>query len=56
MNQEEGEDYYIVTLSFRPEGDFEGRPGEEEFFIEKEGGVAHRNLRSLPKPKRGGFR
>ena len=45
---EEGEDYYIVTLSFRPEGDFAGSPGQEQFFIEKEGAVADRQVLSLP--------
>lgn len=53
VEQEEGEDYYIVTLSFRPEGDYTGTPGQEQFFIEKEGTVAHRQVRSLP---RGGAR
>ncbi|PKB84256.1 MAG: hypothetical protein BZY88_00585 [SAR202 cluster bacterium Io17-Chloro-G9] len=46
--QEDGEDYYIVTLSFRPEGDFAGTTGQEQFFIEKEGAVAHRQVLSLP--------
>ena len=55
VQQEEGEDYYIITLSVRPEGDFEGRPGEEEFFIEKEGNVAYRQLRSRPRKGKGGF-
>ena len=35
VEQEEGEDYYIVTLSFRPEADFIGSPGQEQFFIEQ---------------------
>ena len=38
----EDEDYYTITLSLRPQGDFSGRPGQEQFFIEKEGAVAHR--------------
>ena len=46
---EEGEDYYVVTLSFRPEGDFAGNPGQEQFFIEKEGRVAHRQVLSHPR-------
>ena len=37
VQEEDGEDYYVVTLSFRPEGDFAGNPGKEQFFIEKEG-------------------
>ena len=55
VEQEEGEDYYIVTLSLRPQGDFEGTAGQEQFFIEKEGNVAHRQVLSLPRTKRGGF-
>ncbi|MCH8206648.1 MAG: LamG domain-containing protein, partial [Chloroflexi bacterium] len=51
MEQEEGEDYYIVTMSFRPTGDFEGRPGQEQFFIEKEGRVAYRQVRALPRAR-----
>lgn len=49
VEQEEGEDYYVVTMSFRPEGDFAGTPGQEQFFIEKEGVVADRQVRSLPR-------
>lgn len=52
VEQEEGEDYYIVTLSLRPQGDFEGTAGQEQFFIEKEGNVAHRQVLSLPRTKR----
>jgi hypothetical protein len=50
----EGEDYYDVTLSFRPQNDFSGRPGQEQFFIEKEGTVAHRQVLSVPR-RRGSF-
>ena len=46
--QEEGEDYYVVTMSFRPAGDFRGTPGQEQFFIEKEGAIAVRQVLSLP--------
>ena len=48
----EGEDYYDVTLAFRPQGNFSGDPGQEQFFIEKEGTVAVRQVLSLP--RRGG--
>jgi hypothetical protein len=51
VEQEDGEDYYTVTLSFWPEGDFSGAPGREQFFIEKEGVVAHRQVLGLPKGK-----
>jgi len=39
----EDEDYYTVTLSFRPQGQFTGTPGQEQFFFDKEGVVAHRH-------------
>ena len=45
---EEDEDYYTVTLSFRPQGQFTGTPGQEQFFIEKEGVIAHRQVLALP--------
>ena len=44
----ETEDYYEVTLSLRPEGQFAGTPGLEQFYIEKEGGIAVRQVMSLP--------
>ena len=44
----ETEDHYINTLSFRPQGAFNGTPGQEQFFIEKEGVVAHRQVLNLP--------
>ena len=44
----ETEDYYEVTLSFRPQGSFTGTQGQEQFFIEKEGNVAVRQVLSLP--------
>lgn len=49
VEQENGEDYYVITLSFRPEGDFVGTEGQEQFFIEKKGTVAYRQVLSLPK-------
>ena len=55
VNAEDTEDHYVITMSFRPQGQFKGNPGQEQFFIEKEGTVAHRNLLSLPRAKRGGF-
>lgn len=44
----ETEDHYVVTLSFRPAGGFTGTPGREQFFIEKEGTVAIRQVLSAP--------
>jgi len=48
VEDEETEDHYIVTLAFRPEGEFTGTPGREQFFIEKEGNLAVRQVLSLP--------
>lgn len=45
---EETEDHYVVTLSFRPEGPFTGTLGREQFFIEKEGSVAVRQVLGFP--------
>ena len=44
----ETEDHYVVTLSFRPEGAFAGSPGQEQFFIEKEGVIALRQVLTVP--------
>ncbi len=33
--EQDTEDYYRVTLSFRPQGDFSGRPGQEQFSRKK---------------------
>ena len=48
VEHDEGEDCFFVTLSFRPEGDFRGTPGQERFVIEKEGAIAGRQVLSLP--------
>ena len=50
----EDEDFYHITLAFRPQGDFSGTPGQEQFFVEKEGAVAVRQVLSIPR-RRGGF-
>ena len=42
----------MITLGFRPQGEYAGRPGREQFFIQKEGGVAHRQVLALPRPRR----
>ena len=54
VEEQDGEDYYVVTLSFRPEGNFSGKPGVEQFFIEKEGTIVRRQVRGLP--SQGGWR
>ena len=48
VQDEETEDHYVVTLSVRPQGPFTGTPGQEQFFIEKEGTVAHRQVLGFP--------
>ena len=45
----EDEDFYNITLSFRPQGDFSGVPGQEQFFVDKQGTVAVRQVLSLPR-------
>ena len=49
----EAEDSYTITLSFRPQGDFVGTPGQEQFYVEKEGRIAVRQVLSLPKLTEG---
>jgi hypothetical protein len=44
----ETEDFYEVTLSFRPRGNFEGTPGQEQFVVGKEGTIAVRQVLSFP--------
>ena len=56
--EEDTEDHYILTLSIRPQGDFDGTAGEEQFFIEKEGNIAVRQAACPPqqrfrRPRRG---
>ena len=46
--QKEGEDYYEITLSFRPEGNFAGTPGREQFSIAKDGGFLAANYWCVP--------
>ena len=44
----ETEDFYEVTLPFRPQGNFTGTSGQEQFFISKDGELGHRQVMSLP--------
>ncbi|MCH8281054.1 MAG: hypothetical protein IIC96_10290, partial [Chloroflexi bacterium] len=30
VNAQETDDHYVITLSLRPQGDFSGRPGQEQ--------------------------
>jgi len=50
---EETEDYYEITLTIRPQGQFSGTPGQEQFFIDKDGTVAHRQVLAVPRSSRG---
>ena len=51
----EDDDYYTVTLSVRPQGNFNGTSGQEQFVIGKEGTIAVRQVLSDPVRKSGGF-
>ena len=48
VESDQTEDHYRITLSFRPEGAFDGAPGREQLVIEKEGNLAVRQVLSLP--------
>lgn len=52
VESEETEDHYVITLSFRPQGEFFGKPGREQLFITKEGTVAARQVVALPRQSR----
>jgi Tfp pilus assembly protein PilF len=54
---ESGEDaeYYSITLSLRPQGNFAGSPGQEQFIIGKDGTIAVRQVLSSPIREGGGF-
>jgi len=51
----EDDDFYYVTLSFRPQGSFDGTPGQEQFVIGKDGTIAVRQVLSSLVRKGGGF-
>jgi len=51
----EDDDYYTVVLSVRPQGNFDGTPGQEQFVVGKEGTIAVRQILTSPVRKRGGF-
>jgi hypothetical protein len=44
----EDEDFYNITLSVRPQGNFAGSPGQEQFVVGKEGTIAFRQVLSFP--------
>ena len=49
LNDYEDEDSYTIVLSFRPEEDFDGTPGQERFKFSKTGRFEDRELLSHPK-------
>jgi len=51
----EDDDFYTVVLSVQPQGDFLGRPGQEQFVVGKEGTIAVRQVLSPPARKGSGF-
>ena len=44
----EDDDYYTVVLSVRPQGNFDGTPGQEQLVVGKEGTIALRQVLSTP--------
>ena len=52
LNESEDEDSYTIVLSFRPEEDFEGTPGQERFKFSKTGRFEDREILSHPKSSR----
>jgi Tol biopolymer transport system component len=53
VQDNETEEYYEITLAFRPQGNYRGTSGREQFFVEKEGMVAHRQVLDVPIQERG---
>ena len=49
LNDYEDEDTYTIVLSFRPEGDFDGTPGQEQFKFRKTGRFEARGVLRPPK-------
>ena len=52
VQDSETDEYYEITLAVRPQGNYRGTSGREQFFIEKEGVVAHRQVLEVPIPER----
>ena len=49
FNDYEDEDTYTIVISFRPEGDFAGTPGQEQFKFRKTGEFEAREVLNPPK-------
>ncbi len=52
LDDSEEEDSYTIVVSFRPEGDFDGTPGQERFKFSKAGRFQDREVLSHPKSSR----
>ena len=52
LNDSEDENSYTVVLAFRPEGEFDGTPGQEQFKFSKTGRFEGREVLSQPKSLR----
>ncbi len=52
ISEEQSEDYYDIRLSFRPAGRFRGRPGVEQFIIDKTGSIEVRQILDEPSRRR----
>ena len=52
VGADETEDYYEVKLSYRPARAFRGRPGIEQFTIDKTGPIEFRQILSQPVDRR----
>ena len=50
-SESEGEEYYYITLSYRPAGNFKGTTGLEEFILDKAGKIEFRQV--LTEPEEG---
>ena len=49
LSDHEDEDSYTIVLSFHPQGEFEGTPGQERFKFSKAGRFQDREVLSQPK-------
>lgn len=52
VEAEETEDHYVITLGFRPQGEYAGRPGREQFSFRKK--EVSPTVRFWPSPGQGG--
>ena len=55
VGADETEDFYEVRLSYRPARAFRGRPGVEQFTIDKTGPIEFRQILNEPVDRRGAW-